>query len=82
MLLYCQAKAFTFPRAGQEPRALVIATRKTFLLEKALFFGDVNGDPVADVVVDIGDEKRLIENTHDDSPFPNSLFAARTKLKS
>ena len=82
MLLYCQAKAFTFPRAGQEPGALVIVTRKTFLLEKALFFGDVNGDPVADVVVDIGDEKRLIENTDDDSPFPNSLFAARTKLKS
>jgi hypothetical protein len=82
VLLDCESKRLAFRRARQEPAALVLVARKTFLLEKTLFLSDVNGDPVTNVVVHISDEKTLIENTHSDSPFPNSLFAARTKLKS
>src|SRR5215813_13724593 len=82
MFLDCESEGLAFRRARQESAALIFVACKTFFLEKTLLFGDVNGDPVANVIVDIGDEKTLIENTHSDSPFPSSLFATRTKLKS
>ena len=60
MFLDRKSESLAFGRAGQEAAAFVFVARKTFLFEEALFFGDVNGDPMTDVVVHIRDEKRLI----------------------
>ena len=57
MFLDCESKRLAFRWARQESAALVFVARKTFLLEKALFFGNVNGDPMANMIVDVGDEK-------------------------
>src|SRR5262245_32203195 len=80
MFFDCESKGLAFRRTRQEAATLVFVACKTFFLEKTLLFGDVNCNPVADMIVNIGDEKTLIENTHSDSPFPSSLFSERRKL--
>ena len=82
MFLDRGSEGLAFRRTRQKSAALIFVACKTFFLEKTLLLGDINRNPVANMIVDIGDEKTLIENAHSDSPFPSSLFAARTKLKS
>src|SRR5262245_65844510 len=64
MFLDCESEGLAFRRTRQESAALVLVACETFFLEKTLLFGDVHGDPVANVIINIGDEKTLIENTN------------------
>src|SRR5262245_41302331 len=82
MFLDRESEGLDFRRTRLKSPPLIFVPCKTFFLEQALFLGYINRNPVANMIVDIGDEKTLIENAHSDSPFPRSLFAARTKLKS
>jgi hypothetical protein len=53
VLLDSQSERLAFRWTREEPGSLVLVASKPFFLEKALFFGDVNGDPVAYMVVTV-----------------------------
>src|SRR6266576_1520900 len=71
-----QRQAFALERAGNETAGIVLVFFKAFLAEVTFFLGDGHGDLMADVIVAVGDQNRLIERAHACSFFVVRLLSA------
>ncbi len=51
-------------RAGNQAARVIVVFFQSFVVKKPLLLGDKNRDLMADVIIAVGNQQRLIESTH------------------